>query len=181
MDFYQILEISKRASEEDIRRAFRKLARQYHPDVSSDPDAQDRFRLVYMAYDILHDRKKRLLYDELQVMKEAEERFAHEADIRAWQKHAVRNASAYAEMSYQEFHETFFSRLQFHSSQVFAFIMFFVFLCVGSSGIMVGLRYLVYGNFEGHTILGYLLIAFGTGFAFTASKAIWDIMLTWRK
>jgi hypothetical protein len=180
LNFYQILEINQSASEDEVKRAFRRLARLYHPDINSDPEAPDRFRLVYMAYDILHDRKKRQLYDELQVLKEAEERFNHEADVRAWQRHAARSANTYAEMSYEEFNESFLSKLSFHSTQAFAFFLFFILLCIGCTGIMVGTHYLLYQKFNGHILFGALIWAFGFGFAYTAAKALWDILVRWR-
>lgn len=181
MNFYQILEIDKRATEDEIRSAFRRLARIYHPDINDDPEAPDRFRLVYMAYDILHDRRKRALYDELQVMKEAESRFSHDADIRAWQRHAARSADTYAEMSYEQFDDTFLSKLGFHSSQIFAFTMFFLILCIGCIGIMVGTHYALNESFNGHLLFGILIWAFGLGFAYVAAKAIWEIFQTWRR
>src|SRR4051812_31067678 len=51
------------ASEEDIRRAYRRLARQYHPDVNRTPDAEDRFKAVSEAYEVLRDPEKRSRYD----------------------------------------------------------------------------------------------------------------------
>ena len=62
-DYYETLGVSRDASEEDIRRAYRKLARQYHPDVSKEPDAEDRFKEVAEAYEVLRDSEKREKYD----------------------------------------------------------------------------------------------------------------------
>src|SRR5207253_1507370 len=117
--------------------------------------------LLYIAYDILQDKKKRLLYDELQILREAEERFSHEADVRAWQRRASRNANAYAEMTFDEFHDSFLSRLGFHSSQVFAFILFFILLCIGCMGIMAGGHFLFLQSFNGHFVLAIILLGFG--------------------
>src|SRR4051812_9284123 len=63
LNFYDILDIPVHATEEEIKKAFRRLAKMYHPDVSSDPEAEVKFRLVYTAYDILNDPFKRRLYD----------------------------------------------------------------------------------------------------------------------
>ena len=54
-DFYQILGVPRDASQEDIQRAYRKLARTYHPDVNHDPGSEDRFKEVSEAYDVLSD------------------------------------------------------------------------------------------------------------------------------
>ncbi len=64
-DLYEVLGVARDASEEDIRRAYRKLARQHHPDVNpDDPEAEARFKEVSAAYEVLSDPKKRKLYDE---------------------------------------------------------------------------------------------------------------------
>jgi curved DNA-binding protein len=62
-DFYQILGVPRDASQEDIQRAYRKLARNYHPDVNHDPGAEDRFKEVSEAYDVLSDPETRRRYD----------------------------------------------------------------------------------------------------------------------
>lgn len=64
-DYYKALDLKRGASAEDIKRAYRTLARKYHPDVNKDPDAQDRFKSITEAYEVLKDPEKRKLYDEL--------------------------------------------------------------------------------------------------------------------
>lgn len=64
-DYYKTLGVERTASEEDVRKAYRKLARKYHPDVSKEPDAQDRMRDVNEANDVLRDKEKRATYDAL--------------------------------------------------------------------------------------------------------------------
>jgi curved DNA-binding protein len=62
-DFYEMLGVSRTASPGEIQRAYRQLARQYHPDVNSDPAAEDRFKEIGEAYDVLSDPDKRRRYD----------------------------------------------------------------------------------------------------------------------
>src|SRR6266851_6292357 len=62
-DFYEILGVSRNASQDEIQQAYRKLARTYHPDVNSDPGAEDRFKDVSEAYDVLSDPQTRRRYD----------------------------------------------------------------------------------------------------------------------
>ncbi|HOU13379.1 MAG TPA: molecular chaperone DnaJ [Anaerolineae bacterium] len=62
-DYYEVLGVSRDSSQEDIKRAYRQLARKYHPDVSSEPDAEERFKEVNAAYEVLSDAEKRSMYD----------------------------------------------------------------------------------------------------------------------
>jgi molecular chaperone DnaJ len=62
-DFYQVLGVNRQASQEEIKKAFRRLARQYHPDVNKNPDAEARFKEINEAYEILSDPEKRSMYD----------------------------------------------------------------------------------------------------------------------
>jgi curved DNA-binding protein len=63
-DYYQALGIPRTASEEDISKAYRKLARKYHPDVTKEADAPRHFTEINEAYEVLKDEKKRALYDQ---------------------------------------------------------------------------------------------------------------------
>jgi molecular chaperone DnaJ len=62
-DYYEILGIPRTASEADVKKAFRRLAREVHPDVSDAPDAEERFREAAEAYEVLSDSERRELYD----------------------------------------------------------------------------------------------------------------------
>ena len=68
-DYYDILEIGRDASEEDVRKAFRKKALEFHPDRNKDPDAPEKFKEVNEAYQVLTDPERRQRYD----------RFGHQA------------------------------------------------------------------------------------------------------
>lgn len=62
-DYYQILGVSRAADESEIKKAYRKLARKYHPDVNQDANAEDKFKQVNEAYEVLKDADKRQAYD----------------------------------------------------------------------------------------------------------------------
>jgi len=64
-DYYKTLGVDRNASADDIKKAYRRLARKYHPDVSKEPDAEKRFKEVAEAYEVLKDPEKRKLYDQL--------------------------------------------------------------------------------------------------------------------
>lgn len=63
-DYYEVLGVSKNASEAEIKSAFRKLAKKYHPDVSKEPDAAEKFKEAQEAYAVLSDSSKRSQYDQ---------------------------------------------------------------------------------------------------------------------
>ncbi len=72
-DYYTVLGVSRKASSEEIKKAYRRLARKFHPDVTgNDEAAAEKFKQVQEAYDVLHDAKKRQTYDQ----------FGHAGDFR---------------------------------------------------------------------------------------------------
>lgn len=64
-DYYKTMGVARGATQEEIKRAYRKLARKFHPDVSKEPDAETRFKEVGEAYEVLKDPEKRAAYDQL--------------------------------------------------------------------------------------------------------------------
>lgn len=63
-DFYEVLGLSKGASKDEIKSSYRKLAKKYHPDINKEPGAEEKFKEVQEAYDVLYDDKKRQMYDQ---------------------------------------------------------------------------------------------------------------------
>jgi len=81
-DFYEVLGVSRDADEEAIQAAYRERAREYHPDVSDDPDAEEKFKKVKKAKEVLTDEEQRRMYDQLghERYVEAEKRGATDQD-----------------------------------------------------------------------------------------------------
>ena len=63
-DYYEVLGLSKGASQDEIKSSYRKLAKKYHPDLNKEPGAEEKFKEVQEAYDVLSDEKKRQMYDQ---------------------------------------------------------------------------------------------------------------------
>ncbi|NIN64253.1 MAG: molecular chaperone DnaJ [Anaerolineae bacterium] len=62
-DYYEILGVSRSSNDAEIKRAYHRLARQYHPDLNKSPDAEERFKEINEAYEVIGDRRKRAEYD----------------------------------------------------------------------------------------------------------------------
>jgi curved DNA-binding protein len=72
-DYYKIMGVGREASADEIKRAYRKLARKYHPDVSKETNAEERFKEIGEAYEVLRDPEKRAAYDALGTRRPGEE------------------------------------------------------------------------------------------------------------
>ena len=64
-DYYELLGISKNSSQDEIKKAFRSLAKKYHPDINKDKNAEEKFKEINEAFQVLSDSQKRSQYDQL--------------------------------------------------------------------------------------------------------------------
>lgn len=68
-DYYQVLGVARESSQQEIKQAYRRLARKFHPDVNNSPDAEERFKEINEAYEVLSDAEKRSMYDRFGTVK----------------------------------------------------------------------------------------------------------------
>ncbi len=109
-DYYQVMGVPRTASQDEIKRAYRKLARKYHPDVSKEPDAEARFKEVGEAYEVLKDPEKRAAYDQLGKQWRAGEEFRPPPDWDAGFEFSRGGFEAGDAAAFSDFFESLFGR-----------------------------------------------------------------------
>ncbi|HEX6992649.1 MAG TPA: DnaJ C-terminal domain-containing protein [Gammaproteobacteria bacterium] len=119
-DYYKIMGVARNASQDEIKRAYRRLARKYHPDVSKEPNAEERFKEIGEAYEVLSDPEKRAAYDSLGSNWQAGQQFRPPPD---WQEHfhfggGARTGGA---RTFSDFFETLFGEAGFGSGRTRSF------------------------------------------------------------
>ncbi|MGM0678994.1 MAG: DnaJ C-terminal domain-containing protein [Pseudomonadota bacterium] len=107
-DYYQILGVERDATQDEIKRAYRKLARKYHPDVSKEADAEERFKEMAEAYEVLKDPEKRAAYDQLGANWQGGQDFRPPPDWDAGFEFSGRGGAGAA--SFSDFFETLFGQ-----------------------------------------------------------------------
>ncbi len=109
-DYYKIMGLEKTATQDEIKRAYRKLARKYHPDVSKEADAEIRFKEVGEAYEALKDPEKRAAYDQLGANWQAGQDFNPPPDWNAGFEFSGGDYTAGGAADYSDFFEALFGR-----------------------------------------------------------------------
>ena len=104
-DYYKVLDVSRSASGDEIKRAYRKLARKFHPDVSKEKNAEARFKEVQEAYEVLKDPETRAAYDQLGSQYGRGQQFQPPP---GWQHGAFRHADPGGEAGFSDFFSSLF-------------------------------------------------------------------------
>jgi curved DNA-binding protein len=104
-DYYKVLDVPRGASGDEIKRAYRKLARKFHPDVSKEKNAEAQFKEVQEAYEVLKDPEKRAAYDQLGSQYGRGQQFQPPP---GWQHGAFRHADPGAEAGFSDFFSSLF-------------------------------------------------------------------------
>ncbi len=116
IDYYQTLGVKRNASQTEIKKAYRRLARKYHPDVSKEPDAENHFKQIGEAYDVLKNPEKRVAYDQLGSQWQNGEQFNAPPDWNTGFEYSG-SGSAADETAYSDFFESLFrERYRAHSA-----------------------------------------------------------------
>jgi len=109
-DYYKIMGVARDATQDEIKRSYRKLARKYHPDVSKLADADARFKEVGEAYEVLKDPEKRAAYDQLGSNWQAGQQFRPPPDWNAGYEYRGANSEQVDPAAFSEFFESLFGR-----------------------------------------------------------------------
>ncbi|ANO52761.1 DnaJ C-terminal domain-containing protein [Woeseia oceani] len=115
-DYYKVMGVKRDATQDEIKRAYRKLARKYHPDVSKESDAELRFKEVGEAYAVLKDPEKRTAYDQLGANWKSGQDFRPPPNWDQGFEFHGGNASQGGAQDFSDFFETLFGRGDFRSA-----------------------------------------------------------------
>lgn len=111
-DYYETLGIERNATQDETKRAYRKLARKYHPDINKSPDAEEKFKELAEAYEVLGDPEKRAAYDQLGQNRRTGEEFQPPPDWNAGFEFSSADSGAAHE--YSDFFEHVFAGMRRH-------------------------------------------------------------------
>lgn len=177
---YQTLGLQHSATADEIKDAYRSLAKKYHPDVSELPDAEDRFIDITEAYEILSDPAKRRRYDLTRHspsprMARARKQAAYEAYVKKQQAAAREKAKEYSRVKYKKFdHEYFDSAAGYFVPKMLGCAAIGVLMLIGCSIIFLIVFFIFGGGPITGVIFFILLMAFIAGSAyFSTMFDIW--------
>ncbi len=184
-DYYAILNISNRATKAEVIKAFRELAKKYHPDKNSSSNASEKFREVFEAYEILKNDSKRELYDhfwnEHYLNKKSVSFNEYEPKFEERKQKAHQQAESYSKMPYEDFINSALFNIKFvvkKTPTIGAIILLFIF------GIMflIMLGFIAMSDIEGGmgAIMGLFILGLSIAF-FAVGISDWNKLMAERK
>ena len=183
-DYYSVLGVQKEAPNDEIKKAFRQLAKRYHPDVNKDQQAQDKFREVYAAYEVLSDPHKRGIYDYLLLREVEASKQNLDFIYKRYQKYkekADKEAEYYSQNPprEEEYSEPQ-SPMIFHLKQVVGLVFLTILTLMGLAALSAGVYFLFFKSFNGHMVAGYAGILVGGGMLYSSIKGGNVLFFIWK-
>ena len=184
-NYYAILNISNNSTKTEIVKAFRSLAKKYHPDKNASPNASEKFREVFEAYEILKDEEKRKIYNRYWNVKYQNKTVTSQNDFepefKEQREYAKQSAEKYSKMPYEDFINSTIFNIKFivkKTPTIGAIILLF---CLGLFFLFF-MSFLVTSNIDGGTgiFIGlFILIIAGAFFAVAISD--WNKLMEEKK
>lgn len=184
---YELLGIDRNAEQGEVKRAYRQLAKKYHPDTSDSPNSAYSFQQIQQAYEVLSDPRKRRLYDQRLVWRENRARRQAYASTHAQQaakaQHMARQRAAYyARMQREQMQaETQMDHITFHLKQSLGLFINLVLLVAGVLCTGYGLNFLFVEDFNGSLVAGYFVTGTGVSLIYSMVKAMRILMQIWHQ
>ncbi len=179
-DYYKILNIGRTATKEEVKKAYRKLALEWHPDKNKSADAHSKFIEINEAYLLLYDDEARIKYneeyDEYYLKKEqfksterTETTFKDE-NLNKWSKNARQQAEKYATISFDEFAKMIGVVIKEVGSQSATAVIYAISGVVGASGLFSLIEGVRYGDYPQIFLSAILILGCFIGFSYTSKK-----------
>lgn len=184
---YELLGINRNAEQGEVKKAYRRLAKKYHPDTSDIPNAGQTFQQIQKAYEVLSDPHKRQVYDRRLVW---QERRAEQQAYRKYQHYhedtaqyqARQRAAYYARRRREQMEaETSLDYVTFHLKQTLGLAINLVILFAGIFCFAYGLYFLFIKDFNGSMVAGYFITGTGISLMYSMVKAMRILMKIWNQ
>lgn len=186
--YYHTLGVARNADQRTIKKQFRRLAKQYHPDVNHTSEANRIFREVYEAYEILSDPQKRDIYDYLlqrqellRKRREAEEDYGKESrTYQRHRRHAAAEAYRHAKMNYEEFNDSLSGKIEFHMQQLVGLGLITFLFFIGGASLFYAYKFFI-SDFNGSKVAAYFCFAIGLALIYGVKKTLPSLLGIWFK
>lgn len=170
VNFYELLGIDRKASDTEVKKAYRNLVKQYHPDLSNKSGTVKSFQLIQTAYEVLSDPQKRAIYDNLLYRRE---NGLDQPGLKndGFTRFRRRNTYQYTTYGREAHPKTRTEKFQFHVKQVIGLVITTILSIIGIGLIGLGFYFIFIQNFNGAMLAGYASTASGIGIMVSVVKA----------